>query len=333
MLTTSCLSSAKYSFVSQADLPLVISLNHPEARIRSLAVEQLYELYNSNTHGYDHTFFPDALTARLVDDDSSVVNAVVSKPSILVAVLDSEQLINCIMKLMQRGDEDIQLNRLTVAAMKSIDSSSLASNDFAFGLFGHILHTIKKKGNRKLLSAMEEADCTSKHPLLKALHKAVKGLPLKALSKSSCDSKTQDEALQLIFTSIAKDYMGDKKSFVDSIIKYYKNLPVDSSLKSCILILLAHIVMVDANAEITPTILYSDIIPTCMPLESSTADNLLSFVRDCESLTAASNTVISMINKDESENKDTSVSKGKYVLVFCEMFLFESVMDTLSNAG
>uniref|UniRef100_A0A9J8D9A2 HEAT repeat-containing protein 1 n=1 Tax=Cyprinus carpio carpio TaxID=630221 RepID=A0A9J8D9A2_CYPCA len=69
-LTMSC---GKYQILPDSDTSLMLSLNHPLASVRNMAVDYLKEILTSEHNGFDEAFLKDALLERIKDDMPEIV--------------------------------------------------------------------------------------------------------------------------------------------------------------------------------------------------------------------------------------------------------------------
>uniref|UniRef100_A0A7N9DD14 HEAT repeat-containing protein 1 n=1 Tax=Macaca fascicularis TaxID=9541 RepID=A0A7N9DD14_MACFA len=125
-------SGGKYQFLADSDTSLMLSLNHPLAPVRLLAINHLKKIMKTSKEGVDESFIKEAVLARLDDDNIDVVLSAVSAFEIFKEHFTAEVTISNLLNLFQRAE--LSKNRewykvLKIAADILIKEEILSEND------------------------------------------------------------------------------------------------------------------------------------------------------------------------------------------------------------
>ncbi|XP_034365745.1 HEAT repeat-containing protein 1 [Arvicanthis niloticus] len=125
-------SGGKYRFLEDSDTSLMLSLNHPLAPVRLLAVKHLKTIMKTSKEGIDETFIKEAILTRLGDDNVDVVLAALSAFEIFQQHFGVEETVSNLLNLFQRAD--LSKNKdwykvLELAANVLIKEEILSQND------------------------------------------------------------------------------------------------------------------------------------------------------------------------------------------------------------
>ncbi|XP_036133561.1 HEAT repeat-containing protein 1 isoform X1 [Molossus molossus] len=125
-------SGGKYQFLADSDTSLMLSLNHPLAPVRLLAVNHLKNIVKTSKENIDESFIKEAILTRLGDDNIDVVLSAVSAFEIFKRHFSPEVTVSHLLNLFQRPD--LSKNRawyevLEVAANILIKEEMLSGND------------------------------------------------------------------------------------------------------------------------------------------------------------------------------------------------------------
>lgn len=97
-------SGGKYQFLEDSDTSLMLSLNHPLAPVRLLAVNHLKNIMKTSKEGIDETFIKEAILTRLGDDNVDVVSAALSAFGSFQQHFGVEETVSNILNLFQRAE-------------------------------------------------------------------------------------------------------------------------------------------------------------------------------------------------------------------------------------
>lgn len=94
-------TSGKYQILGNSDSSLLLSLNHPQASLRVLALDQLRGLVSSpQGASVDDDFVKSSVFERLKDDDPSVVSAALLVLKLLLDSVDPEEAVSALLSLL-----------------------------------------------------------------------------------------------------------------------------------------------------------------------------------------------------------------------------------------
>ncbi|KAM5301721.1 HEAT repeat-containing protein 1 isoform 1-T2 [Glossophaga mutica] len=125
-------SGGKYQFLADSDTSLMLSLNHPLAPVRLLAVNHLKNIMETSKESLDESFIKEAILTRLGDDSIDVVLSALSAFKIFKRHFTSELTISNLLSLFQRAE--LSKNRawckvLELATDMIVRDEMLSGND------------------------------------------------------------------------------------------------------------------------------------------------------------------------------------------------------------
>ncbi|XP_036042781.1 HEAT repeat-containing protein 1 [Onychomys torridus] len=125
-------SGGKYQFLEDSDTSLMLSLNHPLAPVRLLAVNHLKTIMKTSKEGIDEIFIKEAILTRLGDDNIDVILSALSAFEICQQHFSEEETVSHLLNLFQRAE--LSKNKgwyrvLELAANILIKEEILSKND------------------------------------------------------------------------------------------------------------------------------------------------------------------------------------------------------------
>nr|XP_031527782.1 HEAT repeat-containing protein 1 isoform X2 [Vicugna pacos] len=97
-------SGGKYQFLADSDTSLMLSLNHPLAPVRLLAVNHLRNIMETSQESIDESFIKEAVLTRLGDDSIDVVLSAVNAFEVFKQHFSSEVTVSNLLNLFQRAE-------------------------------------------------------------------------------------------------------------------------------------------------------------------------------------------------------------------------------------
>lgn len=310
-ITMHSLSSEKHCVYGKSDVPLLLSLNHPDVNMRIVAVQELFTTFKSDKDILDKQFFTDAVIARLDDDETEVVKAVLKYPKSIIKILEKSQIQQFVLKLMQ-GGQQYNLNELTVFVMESLsEGSSIQVNEFVYSLLGQLLVSITGKKNKKLVESLSSADCNSDNVILKGISKALSDLS----SKGEHCGKVIDSLLTHVRDSILSHK--NKLHVIQDFWNYLQKLPIDHHLHISGLLLLIKIFakdpMIGTNIMELNFFKYLD---QCSKMESELVQ-LIDILKDSDdSMNHLVAQYVSCLNAETPDNFPVVLNKTFFSFLF-----------------
>uniref|UniRef100_H0X3V5 HEAT repeat-containing protein 1 n=2 Tax=Otolemur garnettii TaxID=30611 RepID=H0X3V5_OTOGA len=216
-------SGGKYQFLADSDTSLMLSLNHPLAPVRLLAINHLKNIMKTSKENIDESFIKEAVLTRLGDDNIDVVLSAVSAFEIFKQNFSSEETISYLLKLFQRAE--LSKNRdwlkvLEIAADLLIKEEILSENDHLSNQvvinllpFMIINNDDRESAEMKIAIYLSKSGICSLHPLLKGWKEA-----LETIIKSTKSRKIIGVANQKMIHLLADNIIsGDPSSMLKMV--------------------------------------------------------------------------------------------------------------------
>ncbi|KAM4812521.1 HEAT repeat-containing protein 1 [Urocitellus parryii] len=213
-------SGGKYQILADSDTSLMLSLNHPLAPVRLLAVNHLKNVMRTSKEGIDESFIKEAILTRLGDDNIDVVLSALGAFEIFQQHFSAEVTVSNLLNLFQRAE--LSKNRkwyraLEIAADVLIREEILSGNDqlsnqVVVHLLPFMVITDDDVGSAevKIASYLSKSGICSLHPLLKGWKEA-----LESVIKSTKSGKLSGVANQKMIQVLAGNInSGDPSSML-----------------------------------------------------------------------------------------------------------------------
>ncbi|KAM4041921.1 HEAT repeat-containing protein 1 isoform 2-T2 [Anomaloglossus baeobatrachus] len=97
-------SGGKHELLADCDTSLLLSLNHPQAAIRHLALLHLKDIIEKAKAGFDESFIKEAILARLMDDNVEVLLAALQSFKLYLSHFTAEERVSVLLTLFDRAD-------------------------------------------------------------------------------------------------------------------------------------------------------------------------------------------------------------------------------------
>lgn len=97
-------SGGKYQFLADSDTSLMLSLNHPLAPVRLLAINHLKSIMKTSKESVDESFIKEAILTRLGDDSIDVVLSAINAFEIFKQHFSSEVTVSHLLNLFRRAE-------------------------------------------------------------------------------------------------------------------------------------------------------------------------------------------------------------------------------------
>ncbi|XP_041604784.1 HEAT repeat-containing protein 1 isoform X3 [Vulpes lagopus] len=179
-------SGGKYQFLADSDTSLMLSLNHPLAPVRILAVNHLKNIMKTSEENVDESFIKEAVLTRLGDDSIDVVLSAMNAFKIFRQHFSSEVTVSNLLNLFQRAE--LSKNRgwyevLEVAADILIKEEILSENDqLSNQVVVHLLPFMTivsddmESAEMKIAIYLSKSGICSLHPLLRGWEEALENV-------------------------------------------------------------------------------------------------------------------------------------------------------------
>ncbi|KAJ7330602.1 HEAT repeat-containing protein 1 [Desmophyllum pertusum] len=190
-LVSLALAGVKSQVIPDSNTTLVLSLHHPQAKVRQMAVKHLGDLLTGKEGlSEDKQFISDSLLSRLQDDDPAVVACVLKLGQVLVDNLPGDQFVDEMFKLLDKKSSEWdevrkEASLLLVGDWVNGAASSLV-NKIVFGLLPRLLlYPKSQKTAIQLSSTVSKSALATKHTLLSGMKEFVKKKEWKSCGSSS----------------------------------------------------------------------------------------------------------------------------------------------------
>ncbi|KAM7370301.1 hypothetical protein PAMP_009861 [Pampus punctatissimus] len=170
------MSSGKYQIMGDSDRSLLLSLKHPQPSVRVSAVEHLMDIITSGQQqSLDEGFLKDAVMDRLKDDVPAVVTATLRILEVLFDVLDTEDVVSCLLLQLHRTDLSVAEHWLPVLTevVRLLSDPRLGNGDaelvqrVGWRLLPFLVITTRRPDSAqlRLTSCIARSTIVSQHPL------------------------------------------------------------------------------------------------------------------------------------------------------------------------
>ncbi|XP_021511049.1 HEAT repeat-containing protein 1 [Meriones unguiculatus] len=188
-------SGGKYQFLEDSDTSLMLSLNHPLAPVRLLAINHLKNIMKTSKEGIDETFIKEAILTRLGDDNLDVVLSALSAFEIFQQHFSVEETVSNILNLFKRADLSknkgwyrvLELAANILTKEEILSKNDQLSNQVVVQLLPFMVITNNdiESLDMKLAIHLSKSGVCSLHPLLRgwkeALENVIKNRELKEI--------------------------------------------------------------------------------------------------------------------------------------------------------
>uniref|UniRef100_A0A8C3XDM0 HEAT repeat-containing protein 1 n=1 Tax=Catagonus wagneri TaxID=51154 RepID=A0A8C3XDM0_9CETA len=179
-------SGGKYQFLADSDTSLMLSLNHPLAPVRLLAVNHLRNIMETSKESIDESFIKEAVLTRLGDDSIDVVLSALHAFEIFKQYFSSEVTVSNLLNLFRRAE--LSNNRewykvLEIAADILIKEEILSENNqLSSQVVVHLLPFMvidsddMESAEMKMAMYLSKSGICSLHPILRGWKEALENV-------------------------------------------------------------------------------------------------------------------------------------------------------------
>ncbi|XP_069625106.1 HEAT repeat-containing protein 1 [Ranitomeya imitator] len=97
-------SGGKHELLADCDTSLLLSLNHPQAVVRHLALLHLKDIIEKSKAGFDESFIKEAILSRLMDDNVEVLLVALQSFKLYLGRFTTEEMVSVLLTLFDRAD-------------------------------------------------------------------------------------------------------------------------------------------------------------------------------------------------------------------------------------
>ncbi|XP_003410958.1 HEAT repeat-containing protein 1 isoform X1 [Loxodonta africana] len=179
-------SGGKYQFLADSNTSLMLSLNHPLAPVRLLAINHLKNIMETSKESIDESFIKEAILTRLGDDSIDVVLSALSAFEIFKQHFSSEVTVVNLLNLFRRAEPS--KNRewykvLEIAAGVLIKEEILSENHHLANQvvtqllpYMVVISDDKESAEMKIAVHLSKSGICSLHPLLRGWKEALENV-------------------------------------------------------------------------------------------------------------------------------------------------------------
>ncbi|XP_060142829.1 HEAT repeat-containing protein 1 isoform X2 [Globicephala melas] len=216
-------SGGKYQFLADSDTSLMLSLNHPLAPVRLLAVNHLKNVMTTSKESIDESFIKEAILTRLGDDNIDVVLSAISAFEIFKQRFSSEVTVSNLLNLFQRAELSKNkgwYNVLEIAADILIKAEILSENDqLSNQVVVHLLPFMvinnddMESAEMKMAIYLSKSGICSLHPLLRGWKEALENV-IKSTKSGELIGVANQKMIELLADNINS---GDPSSMLKMV--------------------------------------------------------------------------------------------------------------------
>nr|XP_020013060.1 HEAT repeat-containing protein 1 isoform X3 [Castor canadensis] len=220
-------SGGKYQFLADSNTSLMLSLNHPLAPVRLLAINHLKNIMKTSKDCIDESFIKEAVLARLGDDNLDVVLSAVSAFKIFQQHFSAEVTVSHLLKLFQRAE--LSKNRgwyrvLEIAASilikkEILSASRQLSNQVVIHLlpFMVITNDDMESAEMEIAIYLSKSGICSLHPLLKGWKEALENV-IKSTKSGKLIGIANQKMIALLADNIRSEDPSSMLKMVEDLI-------------------------------------------------------------------------------------------------------------------
>lgn len=213
-------SGGKYQFLEDSDTSLMLSLNHPLAPVRLLAVNHLKNIMKTSKEGIDETFIKEAILTRLGDDNVDVVSAALSAFGSFQQHFGVEETVSNILNLFQRAELSknkgwysvLELATNMLVREEILSQNDQLSNQVVAQLLPFMVITDNdvESPDTKMAIHLSKSGICSLHPLLRGWKEALENV-IKSRKSREIVGVGNQKMVQLLGSNLSS---GDRSSML-----------------------------------------------------------------------------------------------------------------------
>ncbi|XP_008057279.1 HEAT repeat-containing protein 1 [Carlito syrichta] len=220
-------SGGKYQFLADSDASLMLSLNHPLAPVRLLAINHLKNIMKTSKEGIDESFIKEAVLARLGDDNIDVVLSALRAFEIFKQHFSSEETVSKFVNLFRRAE--LSKNRewykvLEIAADVLVKEELLSENDHLLNqVVVHLLpfmiisNNDMESAEMKIAIYLSKSGICSQHPLLRGWEEVLENV-IKGTKSGELIGVANQKMIQLLADNINSGEPSSMLKMVEDLI-------------------------------------------------------------------------------------------------------------------
>ncbi|KAK2499157.1 hypothetical protein MC885_011626 [Smutsia gigantea] len=216
------ISGGKYQILADSDTSLLLSLNHPLAPVRLLAIKHLKNILKTSKESIDESFIKDAVLTRLADDSIDVVLSAISAFEVYKQHFSSEVTVSNLLNLFRRAElsKNTGYKVLEIAADILIKEEILSENKQLSDQvvvqllpFMVIDNDDMESAEMKLAIYLSKSGICSLHPMLKGWEETLENV-IKSINPGKLNGVANQKMIELLADNINS---GDPSSMLKMV--------------------------------------------------------------------------------------------------------------------
>ncbi|XP_069810466.1 HEAT repeat-containing protein 1 [Dendropsophus ebraccatus] len=220
-------SGGKHELLADCDTSLLLSLNHPQAAVRLLALLHLKDIIEESKAGFDESFIKEAILARLLDDNIEVVLSALQSFKLYLSHFTTEEMVSVLLSLFDRADlsqaewfKAIEESTELIVQENSIKEHPELCNRITMAVIPHMVFTNNQADSAESSVAvfLGRSGVCHLHPLLKGWPKAL-NMSLEKAQPGNCAMVVNSNFSQLLSTNMAAMDSTEVSHMVEALLQ------------------------------------------------------------------------------------------------------------------
>ncbi|XP_037024057.2 HEAT repeat-containing protein 1 [Artibeus jamaicensis] len=240
-------SGGKYQFLADCDTSLMLSLNHPLAPVRLLAVNHLKNIMETSKESVDECFIKEAIVSRLGDDSMDVVLSALSAFKIFKRHFTSEVTVSNLLNLFQRAElsknrawcEVLELATDMIVREEMLNGKDELANEIVVRLLPFMVIDRDDLESPEMKTAvyLSRSGLCSLHPVLRGWKEALENV-MKSTKSGKLIGVANQKMIELLADNIKSGDPSSMLKMVEGLISIGEKEPLSLQQK-----VTSHVVM------------------------------------------------------------------------------------------
>ncbi|KAG9484188.1 hypothetical protein GDO78_009869 [Eleutherodactylus coqui] len=178
-------SGGKHELLADCGTSFLLSLNHPQAAVRHLALLHLKNIIEKSKAGFEESFIKEAILARLKDENVEVLMSALESFEVYLSHFTAEEMVSVLLALFDRADlsqDDGWYKAIEKATELLVQDSSIKDhpelcNRVVMAVIPHMVFTnnVVSSAESNMAVYLGRSGVCHLHPLLKGWSEALNG--------------------------------------------------------------------------------------------------------------------------------------------------------------
>ncbi|KAM6218768.1 HEAT repeat-containing protein 1 isoform 2-T2 [Rhynchocyon petersi] len=221
-------SGGKHQFLADSDTSLMLSLNHPLAPVRLLAINHLKNIYETSKESIDESFIKAAVLARVGDDSIDVVLSALGALEIFRQHFSSDIIVSSLLDLFQKAEPSKNKGWLVVLEMAAdllvkeeiLSKSPQLANEVLVHLLPYMvpISEDKESAEMKIAVYLSKSGICSLHPLLRGWKEALENV-IKSTKSGKLIGTANQKMIHVLAENIKSGDPGSMLQMVEDLVR------------------------------------------------------------------------------------------------------------------